>query len=124
MMYGNGEGAPRDDALAATLFRRSAEKGNAAALFNLAVMYHVGSGVPSDDVIAYALADTACRLDNEVQARVGGQRDDIARSLNSLQLASAHRLSEEIATNGLDRALDDYVASSTLLSNKKSALLK
>ena len=48
VMYTNGEGVPQDDGQAALFYRRAAEKGMAAAQFNLALKYHDGGGVEKD----------------------------------------------------------------------------
>jgi TPR repeat protein len=51
-MYDHGHGVPEDDAEAVRWYRRSANRGFAAAQHNLAVMYAEGSGVPEDDAEA------------------------------------------------------------------------
>jgi hypothetical protein len=51
-MYYAGRGVPQDYAQAARWFHSAAEKGLAAAQFNLGVMYADGVGVAQDDVEA------------------------------------------------------------------------
>jgi TPR repeat protein len=50
--YGNGEGLPKDDILAAKCFRKAADQGYADAPTNLGVAYSFGHGVPMDCVLA------------------------------------------------------------------------
>jgi TPR repeat protein len=47
-MYGQGEGVPKDDALAMIWFRKAANQGEPVALFNLGLAYDKGDGVPQD----------------------------------------------------------------------------
>jgi TPR repeat protein len=50
--YHLGKGVPVDYAKAADLYRKSAEQGNAKAMYNLGYMQHHGQGMPEDDVKA------------------------------------------------------------------------
>ncbi len=52
--YSNGEGVQKDDAQAATWFRKAADQGNAGAQNNLGMVYDNGRGVPKDDAQAAA----------------------------------------------------------------------
>jgi len=47
--YEIGEGVPKDHVMAAQLYRKAAEQGNADAQYNLAMMYSEGDGVPKDN---------------------------------------------------------------------------
>ncbi len=47
-MFANGEGVPRDDAVAVVWFRKAAEQGNANGQANLGYMYATGRGVARD----------------------------------------------------------------------------
>jgi hypothetical protein len=87
-------------------------------------MYYDGVGVSTNDVIAYALADVSSKLDGEIRAKAVGQRDGIAESLNSADLASATLLSKAILAKGLDGALDDYTSSSVNASKEKPHLVR
>jgi TPR repeat protein len=51
-MYTNGHGVARDDAAAATWYRKAADQGAAPAQNNLGVGYANGPGVPQDDAAA------------------------------------------------------------------------
>jgi TPR repeat protein len=48
LLYQNGDGVPRDHALAAAWFRKAADQGDSAAQLNLAFSYQMGQGVPQD----------------------------------------------------------------------------
>jgi len=52
VMYYYGEGAPKDQRLAAEWYRKAAEQGDAGAQYNLGVMYHNGQGVSKDQRLA------------------------------------------------------------------------
>jgi TPR repeat protein len=52
-MYGNGQGVPQSYAEALKWFRKAANQGNAAAQFNLGLMYRMGQGVPQNYVLAH-----------------------------------------------------------------------
>jgi len=52
IMYGKGQGVPKNDTEAAKWFRKAAERGNAFAQVNLGFMYAKGQGVPKDDTEA------------------------------------------------------------------------
>ncbi|HAQ69538.1 MAG TPA: hypothetical protein DCR48_01050, partial [Flavobacteriales bacterium] len=52
VMYGNGLGVPKDDAVAVKWYTKAAEQGLARAQYNLAVKYDNGTGVPEDDAVA------------------------------------------------------------------------
>jgi TPR repeat protein len=53
-MYVNGQGVPRNDALAVSWYRLAAGAGLAQAQYNLGVMYQKGQGVPADPAQAVA----------------------------------------------------------------------
>ena len=48
IMYGKGQGVPKDDTEAVKWFRKAAEQGIPKAQFNLGIMYEKGQGVPQD----------------------------------------------------------------------------
>jgi S1-C subfamily serine protease len=52
LMYGNGEGVPKDSAKAFEWFQKAAEQGSADAQYSLGYMYGNGEGVPKNDVKA------------------------------------------------------------------------
>jgi soluble lytic murein transglycosylase-like protein len=59
--YEHGEGVPKDQAKAASLYCQAALAGNADALYGLGWMYANGRGVPRDDTIAAALFARAAK---------------------------------------------------------------
>lgn len=54
VMYGFGEGVPKDDVQSAYWYDLAAKQGSAIAQLYLGVMYDTGRGVQQDDVKAYA----------------------------------------------------------------------
>ena len=52
VMYGSGQGVPKDDAQAVKWYRLAADQGEAVAQYNLGNMYANGQGVPKDDAQA------------------------------------------------------------------------
>ena len=67
----NGTGVAKDYAKAAEWFGRAAEKSNAAAQYNLGILYYNGQGVPKDDRLAYKWISAA--------AENGDQKAIVAR---------------------------------------------
>lgn len=68
LLYARGEaGLPRDEARAAQLFEKAAEKGNRRAQLNIGTMYWRGQGVPRDLVQARAWLEKAA-ADGDVHA--------------------------------------------------------
>jgi len=68
LIYANGEaGIPRDEARAAQLFEKAAEKGNRRAQLNIGTLYWRGQGVPRDLVLARAWLEKAA-TDGNVHA--------------------------------------------------------
>ncbi len=59
VMYGLGQGVPRDYAEAVRWYRKAADQGHAEAQSNLAFMYESGQGVPQDYVEAVRWFRTA-----------------------------------------------------------------
>ena len=53
VMYGNGEGVPKDNKQVVKWYRLAAEQGAAKAQLNLGVVYAIGEGVPEDELLAY-----------------------------------------------------------------------
>ena len=52
LMYQEGKGVPRDDAIAAKWYRRAAEQGEVEAQTNLGALFHKGRGVAQDSAKA------------------------------------------------------------------------
>jgi len=70
------QGESRDDATAAKFFHRDAERGDAHAQFNIAVMMATGTGMAKDPVAAFMWAELATY-------RATGQLRDDALKLQS-----------------------------------------
>ncbi len=64
-LYENGQGVPRDDAMAAHWFAFAARRGDPVAQNNLAMMYQTGQGVPQDTRRAIELYRQAAGQGNE-----------------------------------------------------------
>jgi TPR repeat protein len=100
-MYANGRGVPRDFAEAANWYRKAADRGDAAAQYNLGVAYDTGQGVPRNVVQAYRWYDVAATrfpssaADNRAQAIKS--RDLIAARMTPPQIAEAQKLAKEWA---------------------------
>lgn len=70
--YMQGDGVPKDDAVAVKLFAASAAQGLLPAKSVLASMFLAGQGVEQSDVIAYSLSlETAQKGDPQSQFMVG-----------------------------------------------------
>ena len=81
-----------DYATALKEWRPLAEQGDAAAQYNLGVMYREGQGVPQDDVQAYLWMNLAAAQGFEQAQKV---RDLMARKMTPAQRADAQRLARE-----------------------------
>jgi TPR repeat protein len=79
-------GVAADPTQAFELFRRSAEKGNTAAQYNLAVMYAQGRGVTVDNIEAQKWFSIAASLGD---SDAGAARDQIAAALSPEQAGQA-----------------------------------
>ena len=67
MLYGSGNGVPRDPARAAVLMQRVAASGDAWAQYNYAQMLENGSGVPKDPAAARDWYERAAAAGNEAR---------------------------------------------------------
>ena len=77
LMYGDGEGVPRDDTEAVRWYRLAAEQGDMDAQFILAVAYDDGKGVPENDAQAVRWYRRAEERGNiSAQFRLGLMYDD------------------------------------------------
>ena len=88
-----------DDAEAASWYRKAADRGDAAAQYNLGVAYDTGQGVPRDPIQAYKWYDVAAArfpasaADNRAQA--ARSRDLVAAKMTPPQIAEAQKLAKE-----------------------------
>ena len=74
----------------------AAEQGNAAAQYNIGVMYYKGQGVPQDYVQAHMWFNLAAsRLEAEKRNEAVKNRDIIASRMTPAQIAEAQRLARE-----------------------------
>jgi TPR repeat protein len=72
---------------------RLAQEGNAAAQYNLGLMYDNGEGVPEDDVTAYAWFNVAAVSGDE---NAISARSIIEKQMTPSQISEAQKLSTEI----------------------------
>ena len=76
--------------------RLAAEQGNAAAQYNLGVMYNNGRGVPQDYVQAHKWLNLAAsRTTPEKAEDYRPARDEVAEQMTTSQIAEAQRLARE-----------------------------
>ncbi len=54
VLYANGQGVPKDDAIAFSWYVKAAEAGYADAQYNVAIAYYNGQGVPQDYLRAFS----------------------------------------------------------------------
>lgn len=92
IMYQNGEGVPQNYSKAVKWFRKSAEKGDAAAQLSLARIYDKGHGVQQNDILAFMWSNLAAGGGLE---RAKTQRDIIRQGMSKEQITEAERLSKE-----------------------------
>ena len=74
-------------------YRKAAEQGDAAAQFNLGVMYANGEGVPEDYVKAYAWMNLAAAQGQKDAVK---SKDRLRPKMTSAQVAEAQKLSVEL----------------------------
>jgi TPR repeat protein len=106
LKYARGAGVTRDDALAATLFRKAAEQGHADAQAALGFAYHLGRGVPQSDAEAVTWLRKAAEqgfahAENNLgimYARGRGVRQDFAEAVKWYRKA-AEQGSQEAQTS-------------------------
>ena len=88
-IYGDGQSAPHDDALAVKWYRRAAEQDHADAQNNLGFMYERGRGVSLDYVQAHVWYSRAAAQSNDTARK---NRDIIAQDMTPAQIAEAENL--------------------------------
>ncbi len=81
-----------DEATELKEFRVLAEQGDAAAQYNLGLMYSHGRGVPQDDVQAHMWFNLSAAHGMESARTL---RDRLAEKMTPAQLADAQRLAQE-----------------------------
>jgi len=69
LMYNNGQGVPKNYALARKWFTKAALQGHAGAQNNLGLMYVIGRGVPKNYALAYLWWSLSAARGNKVAAK-------------------------------------------------------
>ena len=104
VIYDHGRGVPQDHKTAIKWFTLAAKQGYAKAQSNLGVMYRRGKGVPKDYVQAHMWYNLAAAQGYEDAAE---QRDKVAESMTSAQVAKAQGLARSHKCGALDKLLGD-----------------
>jgi len=86
LMYGNGQGVPRDFAEAMKWWRKAAEQGLAIAQYYLGMAYANGEGVTQDYISAYMWYDIAPSNGYKPATE---KRDDLAKEMTSDDIEEA-----------------------------------
>ncbi len=86
-----------DYATALRIFRQLADQGNAAAQFNLGVMYDEGQGVPQDYTQAHMWYNLSAAKDNKIARK---NRHILAKQMTPAQIAEAQKLAREWKPKG------------------------
>jgi hypothetical protein len=95
-MYFYGKGKPRDNALAATWFHKSARKGNVAAQLAYGSLHTRGWGVPRDLVEAYMWLTLVTEEDvSSLQRQAVLLRDEAAHDMTAAEIDRARRKAQQ-----------------------------
>ena len=89
VMYGKGQGVPRDYEAAVRWYRRAAEQGHAGGQNNLGVMYDKGRGVPRNYIEAYMWFSLAAAQAYDAAAN---NLDLLEKGMTPGQIAAAQEL--------------------------------
>jgi TPR repeat protein len=92
LMYGTGQGVPKDFAEAARWSRLAAEQGNTVGQASLGFMYEDGDGVPKDDVLAHMWFNLAAA---QGYKDADTYRDKTAELMTPDQIAEAQRMARD-----------------------------
>ncbi len=91
ILYHDGDGVPKDDAVAVRWFERSAEQGYVSAQSTLGAYYWAGRGVPQDLSKAYFWSQLAlAQGDKDSKSRLEG----LSAQMTQAQVASARQQAE------------------------------
>lgn len=102
MLYLDGKGVPRDEAMAATLLEQSARQGNASAAMNLGIMFRNGQGVAKDPERAYMWLQMAMMgQTGHDRATTARYSNDIAREMTPAQMQDAQDMVENCRDVGV-----------------------
>jgi TPR repeat protein len=120
LMYFEGTGVATNDAEAVKWFRRASQQGDAPSQGNLGVAYHYGFGVQQNSVAAYALFSLASGAGtSEDQRKSATNRDKLVASMTPRQIQAGQELTQQMQRNGVVKALDAYLSSSSLSSSRR-----
>jgi len=92
ILYLEGNGVEKDDKLAASWIKKSAEQGHYKAQYTMAMMFKDGIGVKKDLVLAFALLDVATR---DGHAEANNIRRKVEMMLEEQQLKEAKSLAAQ-----------------------------
>lgn len=103
MLYLEGKGVPKDDAMAASLFEDSARQGNPGAALDLGILLRNGQGLKQDLEHAYMWLQVAImQLTGQDRATASRYAKEIAKSLSSDQMQDAQDMVENCRTVGVE----------------------
>ena len=109
-IYLEGKGVKKSERNAAICFTQAAASKDFNGLRYLAYMYANGFGVENDFVVAHALYQIAIPLDSSRNYVEIANRDSIAKSLTSSQLAESKQLSKKlINSNNFFITIEQYL---------------
>ena len=103
-MYHQGKGVLQDYAQARKWWLKAADQGIVESQYSLGLMYHKGDGVAQDYVQAHMWYNLAAAQGYEDAAE---QRDKVAESMTSAQVAKAQGLARSHKCGALDKLLGD-----------------
>lgn len=109
-MYGNGNGVPQDQKVAAMWYLKAAKQGNAAAQFSLGVMRENGLGGKKDDKEAAAWFHKAAEQGYAEAQYVLGRMYENGRGVVPKDLILSHKWHSLALMNGFDIAADNVAA--------------
>ena len=98
-MHANGQGRPRDDAVAAKWYGEAAERDNTVAQIRLAIICRDGRGVSVDRAKALFWAKQAGRAENHMQKIAQALQRSLETTMTQEEIAAAERLFAKGAGN-------------------------
>ncbi len=103
MLYLEGKGVPKDDAMAASLFEDSARQGNPGAALDLGILFRNGQGIRKDLERAYMWLQMAMiQLTGRDRSTAARYSKEIAKSLSSDQMQAAQDMIENCRDVGVE----------------------
>lgn len=102
MLYLEGKGVPKDDAMAASLFEDSARQGNPGAALDLGILFRNGQGMKKDLERAYMWLQMAMmQLTGRDRSTAARYSKEVAKSLSSDQMKAAQDMIENCRDVGV-----------------------